>query len=207
MSRAVATTNKPVIASSQTKSPMIEQPVIETQRLRLRPLDASDAPAIQRAAGAREIADTMISLPHPYPDGEAERYMARQRAERQAGRSVTFAIDQLAQGALGGLVEVRDINHEHSNAELSFWLAIEAWGRGYMSEVIQTVVRYCFEDLCLNRLYAYHMLRNPASGRVLQKNGFKQEGILRQYVRKWEQFEDVALCAILRQEWQESSKD
>ena len=46
------------------------------------------------------------------------------------------------------------------------------------------------------------MLRYPASGRVLEKNGFKQEGLLRQRVRKWGKFEDVALMAILRQDWQ-----
>ena len=73
-----------------------------------------------------------------------------------------------------------------------------------MSEVVQAVVRYGFEGLGLNRLYAYHMLRNPVSGRVLEKNGFKQEGLLRQRVRKWGQFEDVALWAILRQEWQDA---
>jgi RimJ/RimL family protein N-acetyltransferase len=73
-----------------------------------------------------------------------------------------------------------------------------------MSEVVQPVVRYGFDVLGLNRLYAYHMLRNPVSGHVLEKNGFKQEGLLRQRVRKWGQFEDVALWAILRQEWQDT---
>ena len=48
------------------------------------------------------------------------------------------------------------------------------------------------------------MLRNPGSGRVLEKNGFRQEGLLRQRVRKWGQFEDVALCAILLQEWKDA---
>ena len=181
---------------------MIEQPVLDTPRLQLRPLELSDTSAIQKAAGAREIADTMISLLHPYPVGEAKRYIARQQAEREDGRSVTFTIDQKAEGWFGGLVEVRDIDREHSQGELSFWLVVEAWGQGYMSEVVQAVVRYGFEGLGLNRLYAYHMLRNPASGRVLEKNGFRQEGLLRQRVRKWEQFEDVALWAILRQEWQ-----
>ena len=45
------------------------------------------------------------------------------------------------------------------------------------------------------------MADNPASRAVLEKNGFKQEGVLRQRVRKWEQFEDVALWAALRQEF------
>jgi RimJ/RimL family protein N-acetyltransferase len=184
---------------------MIDQSVIETTRLRLRPLELSDASAIQKAAGVREIADTMISLPHPYPAGEAKRYIIRQQSEREAGRSVTFTIEQKAEGWFRGLVELRDIDREHSQAELSFWLAVDAWGQGYMSEVIHAVVRYGFASLGLNRLYAHQMWRNPACGRVLEKNGFKQEGLLRQRVRKWGQFEDVSLWAILRKDWQETA--
>lgn len=180
---------------------MIEQVVLNTPWLRLRSLNLSDALAIQKAASARKIADTMISLPHPYPAGEAQRYVARQLAEGKSGRSVTFTIEQKEEGSFCGLVELRDIDREHSQGELSFWLAVEAWGRGYMSNIVQTVVQYGFEACNLNRLYAYHMTRNPASGRVLEKNGFKQEGLLRQRVRKWGQFEDVALWAILRQDW------
>ena len=183
----------------------MNQFVLETPRLRLRPLEQSDASAIQKAAGAREIADTMISLPHPYPAGEAERYAIRQQSERESGRSVTFTIEQKAEGEFCGLIELRDIDREHWQAELSFWLAVDAWGHGYMSEVIHAVVRYGFASLGLNRLYAHHMLRNPACGRVLEKNGFKQEGLLRQRVRKWGQFEDVSLWAILRKDWQETA--
>ena len=183
---------------------MIEQLTLETPRLQLRPLELSDASDIQKAASAREIADTMISLPHPYPEGEAERYIARQQAEREAGRTFTFTINKKAEEWFCGLIEVRDIDREHSQGELSFWLAVETWEQGYMSEAVQVVVRYGFEYLGLNRLYAYNMLRNPASGRVLEKNGFKQEGLLRQRVRKWGQYEDVVLSAILQQEWRDA---
>jgi [ribosomal protein S5]-alanine N-acetyltransferase len=181
---------------------MIEQTILKTHLLRLRPLKPSDASAIQKAASARKIADTMISLPHPYPTGEAERYIARQQAEQKTGRSLTFTIELQAEGCFYGLVELRDIDREHSQGELSFWLTMETWGKGYMSEVVQEVVRFGFEDSGLNRLYAYTMTRNPASGRVLEKNGFKQEGLLRQRVKKWGLYEDVGLWAILRQEWQ-----
>ncbi len=183
---------------------MIEQPTLETPRLRLRPLERSDISAIQGAASKREVADTMISLPHPYPANEAERYYARQQAERESGQSVTFAIEHKAKGWFCGMVELRDIDREHSQGELSFWLAVEAWGQGYMSEVVQAILQFGLDNLGLNRLYAYHMLRNPASGRVLEKNGFKQEGLLRQRVRKCGQFEDVALWAVLQQEWQDN---
>lgn len=179
---------------------MYEKSIIKTQRLLLRPPKQSDSSAIQKAAGIREIADTMISLPHPYPDGEGERYIVRQIAEREAGHSVTFIIEQKTEGFCG-LIELREIDHVHSQGELSFWLKTEVWGRGYMSEAVRAMVRYGFEEINLNRLYAYHMLRNPATGRVLEKNGFKKEGLLRQRVRKWGKFEDVSIWAMLRHEW------
>jgi RimJ/RimL family protein N-acetyltransferase len=180
---------------------MMEQPVLETTRLRLRPVERSHTSEIQNAASVREVADTMISLPHPYPAGEAARYVARRQSERAAGRSAVFAIEDKVSGTFRGLIEVRDIDREHSQGELSFWLTVDAWGRRYMSDAVQAVVQYAFDSLGLNRLYAYHMVRNPASGRVLEKNGFQQEGLLRQRVKKWGQFEDVALWAILRHEW------
>lgn len=180
---------------------MLPQSTLETTRLILRPLSLVDAHSIQTLASNRAIADTMISIPHPYPDGEAERYIARQMAEFEAGNGVTFAIEQKFDSTFSGIIEIRDIDREHAQAELSFWLAVEAWGKGYMSEALEAVICFGFEALGLNRLYAYHMIRNPGSGRVLQGNGFVQEGVLRQRARKWNIFEDVALWAILQQDW------
>ncbi len=155
---------------------MLELSVIETQRLRLHPIAPSDASFIQESASAREISDTMISLTYPYPAGEAVRYIARQQAELLSGHSATYTIRKNETGFFCGLIELRDIDREHWQAELSFWLDVKVWGRGYMSEVVQAVVQYGFDTLGLNRLYAYHVLRNPASARVLVNNGFKQEG-------------------------------
>jgi [ribosomal protein S5]-alanine N-acetyltransferase len=176
--------------------------ILKTSRLTLRPLVQADAPLIQSAASDRKIAETMISIAHPYPDGEAARYIQRQIAEFAAGRSVVFIIERQSGQSFCGLIEIREIEREHSQAELSYWLAVEAWGQGYMSEVLEGIIRFGFEDLKLNRLYAYHMVKNPSSGKVLQKNGFVQEGVLRQRVRKWGVFEDVKMWAILRQDWQ-----
>ncbi|MEP0753326.1 GNAT family N-acetyltransferase [Trichocoleus sp. Lan] len=185
---------------------MIAQATIKTNRLVLRPLTFEDAPFIQTFASVRELADAMISIPHPYPNGEAERYISKQLAEFEAGHSVTFVIESKSERVFSGIIEVRDIEREHSQAELSFWLAVEAWGQGYMSEALKPVLHSGFEDLSLNRLYGYQMVRNPASGKVFQKNGFVQEGLLRQRVRKSGVFEDVALWAILHRDWQNSLK-
>lgn len=181
---------------------MLAQTRMETNRLILRSLTHADASSIQAIVSVREIADTMISIPHPYPDGEADQYISRQLAESKSGHSRTFVIECKSQQLLRGVIEIRDIEPEHSQAELSFWLAVEVWGRGYMSEALKPILRVGFADLGLNRLYAYHMQRNPGSGKVLQKNGFLREGILRQRVRKWGVFENTVLWAILREDWE-----
>eukprot|EP00961_Rhodomonas_salina_P294064 3934247-Rhodomonas_salina.2 len=176
---------------------------METERLLLRELRESDAPSIQRAASQREIADTMISIPHPYPEGEAERFIEREKAAKDAGHSVTFVIENKTDQSFCGLVSVREIDKEHSLAELSFWVEKGQWGNGFMTEAVQKVVAFVFDERGLNRLYAYHMLRNPSCGRLLQKCGFAQEGLLRQRVFKWGVPEDVCLCALLRQDWKQ----
>ena len=174
---------------------------ITTTRLRLTPLHDDHADAIQAAAADRDVADTMISIPHPYPEGEAARWIGQQQAERTGGRASAFGIETIANDEFCGVVAIRNIDREHEQAELSFWLARSAWSNGYMSEVVTATLRYGFETLDLNRLYAYHMVRNPASGRVLEKNGFTQEAVLRDRVKKWGVFEDVCLWAMLKRDW------
>ncbi len=100
-----------------------------------------------------------------------------------------------------GTVGLRDIDKQHSKAEMGCWIAVEEWGNGYAVEASSAVLRFGFEELQLNRIYAHHMVRNPASGHVLAKIGMKKEGLLRQPVRKWGVFEDVVLFAMLRQDW------
>ena len=182
-------------------------PRMETDRLALRPISPGDSAAIQSAASRRAVSDTMISIPHPYPHDEAQRFVSRQLAAWETGHAFVFVIETQIKKEFLGIIEIRDIERDHSQAELSFWLKPEAWGCGCMSEALQAIVCYAFESLDLNRLYAYHMVRNPGSGMVLRKNGFTREGVLRQRVRKWGVFEDVALCAILNENWQESENE
>jgi RimJ/RimL family protein N-acetyltransferase len=172
--------------------------VIRTERLILRPIGVEDLTVVQTAAGRREVADTMISIAHPFSTEDAERYVRSRVAAMQQERGAAFTLRTHAPTVFVGFAELRDIDREHSLAELSFWLAIESRGRGYMAEALDAVLRYAFEDLGLNRVYAYHMVRNPTSGRVLSRLGFQVEGLLRQRVRKWGLFEDVVLQALLR---------
>jgi ribosomal-protein-alanine N-acetyltransferase len=175
-------------------------PTLQTARLRLGAFDPEDAPELQRMAGAREIADTTVSIPHPYDLDHALAWIGNQRRESVRGRATNFAIRLLPGAALIGSAGLRDIDREHLQAELGFWIGREWWGKGYAREAAAEVLRFGFEDLGLNRIYAHHMARNPAAGQVLLHIGMQREGLLRERVRKWGVYEDVVVYAMLRED-------
>jgi RimJ/RimL family protein N-acetyltransferase len=173
-------------------------PTIQTERLVLGPFVDAEAPELQRLAGAREIADTTLVIPHPYKLTDADQFIALQREAAAEGHELIFAIHRRRDARLVGTIALREIDPDHLQAELGYWIGVPYWGQGYATEAARTVVNLGFERLGLNRIYAHHMARNPASGRVLERIGMRREGLLRQRVRKWGRFEDVVIYSRLR---------
>jgi RimJ/RimL family protein N-acetyltransferase len=180
---------------------MQELPTLTTKRLVLRPFAPDDAAAVQRLAGDRAVADTTLSIPHPYPDGAAERWIAG-HAERYAGREImVLAVALRDGGELAGCISLR-LHDEHGRAEMGYWMGVPYWNLGYCSEAARALVAYGFEQMGLHRIYAHHLTRNPASGRVMQKVGMTYEGTLRQHIRKGDRYDDVTSYGILDSEHQ-----
>lgn len=179
----------------------MEQPTLYTARLVLRPLRVEDAADVARLAGAREVADTTVTIPHPYSTESALNWIAGLSEQWAVRSNVVFALGLRAQAALIGAIGLSNVDSEHYQAELGYWIGLPWWGRGYASEAAGYTLAFGFETLGLNRIYAHHMVRNPVSGHILRKIGMRGEGVLRQRVRKWGKFEDVALLSILKSEW------
>jgi RimJ/RimL family protein N-acetyltransferase len=152
-------------------------------------------------ANDRAIADTTISVPHPYTLEYAQSWITCCNQEWEKNHSATFALELLTEKKLIGMNALRHIDREHAQAEIACWVGKDWWNQGFASEAGEAMIRFGFETLQLNRIYAYYMTRNPASGKVLTRIGMREEGILRQRVRKWGVFEDVAVLAILREDW------
>jgi [ribosomal protein S5]-alanine N-acetyltransferase len=174
---------------------------LQTARLTLRPLLPEDAGPLISLAGDRAIADTTISVPHPFTSEHARAWISQYGRAEPASLHRYFAVILRSEQALIGVVALRDIDREHSQAELSFWIGRPYWGRALATEAAAAVLAFAFGDLQLNRVTAYHMVRNAASRRVLTRLGFQGEGLLRQRVRKWGVFEDVLAYALLRTDY------
>jgi ribosomal-protein-alanine N-acetyltransferase len=179
---------------------MAHQPILETERLRLRPFTMADAPTVQLLAGAREVAATTINIPFPYADGMAESWITTHPDLWRQGRGVICAIDSVAEVRLIGATGLR-IDVGQRRAELGYWIGRHWWGRGYATEASRALVAWAFERLGLQRIFARHFASNPASGRVLEKIGMRREGVLRRHVIKWGRFEDIVLYGVLADEF------
>lgn len=177
-----------------------DPPTLATERLLLRPFTPADAPVVQSLAGAWEIADTTLNVPHPYPDGAAERWIANHGPDFMSGTGAVYAITERASGQLVGATGL-GIDPGDARAELGYWVGVPFWGRGFATEAARALLAFGFGALELNRVQARHFTRNPASGRVMQKLGMVHEGTHRQATRKWDRFEDLAVYAILAEEW------
>ncbi|MCB0368851.1 MAG: GNAT family N-acetyltransferase, partial [Bdellovibrionales bacterium] len=68
-------------------------PILETERLILRPFTLADAKDVQQMAGSQKIAETTVVIPHPYLDGVAEDWISKHQDWFRSGDSVDFAIE------------------------------------------------------------------------------------------------------------------
>lgn len=182
---------------------MAPLPTLTTDRLLLRPFRMSDAPDVRQLAGSYDVAKGTLTLPHPYPAEEAERWIASLQRDDEAGPPVNFAIIWPVEDRLIGSIGL-DIAAEHRLGRMSYWLGQPYWNRGFCTEAVKAVLDYGFRQLQLHRIYAAHFLNNPASGRVLQKAGMIYEGRLREYYLRFGQHVDVELYGLLRREFDRS---
>ena len=181
-------------------------PTLTTERLLLRPFAESDAAAVERLAGARDVADTTLHIPHPYPAGGGAWWIGTHASAWEGGAGLTLAVvTRAAPDELLGAMGIA-IVREHARGELGYWIGAHAWGRGYATEAARVMTAFAFETLGLHRVQARHFTRNPASGRVMQKLGMRLEGVHRDAYLRWDRFEDVAVYGILATEWADGAR-
>ncbi len=161
----------------------------------------SDKAALLKHLDSKEIYNTTLNIPSPYLVADAD-FWIRKRIEhtRKQGKEVTFAIrddDAGLIGVIGADGYEFGLNHR---AEFGYWLARPYWGKGIMTDAVKAYVHYAFTELELLRLTAHVFAFNPASARVLEKNGFKLEGHLRKHFCKDGNLIDAHLYGLLKED-------
>jgi ribosomal-protein-alanine N-acetyltransferase len=130
------------------------------------------------------------------------RRLVRYRRDRRQGTGEAYLVVRSADGALVGGVTLSNVRRGVTqSASVGYWIGLPYVRQGYASEALATVLAHGFETMGLHRVEAACMPRNLASVGVLEKAGFRREGLARRYLRIDGRWEDHILLAILADEF------
>jgi len=144
---------------------------LETKRLWLRWPRAADAAAIQRYSSRWEVAKMTARIPHPYPPGEAERFIFTAREANALGRDLILVITPI-RGKRDPLGMISLESRREGRLTLGYALAPEVWGKGLATEAACAAIDAGFTLTNALEMLATAHVENPASRRVLEKCGF-----------------------------------
>jgi RimJ/RimL family protein N-acetyltransferase len=148
---------------------------LETRRLWLRWPRVADAKAIERYSSRWEVARMTARIPHPYPPGEAERFIFTARESNALGRDLILVITPI-RGKREPIGMISLESRLQGRLTLGYALAPEVWGKGFATEAAQAAIETGFTLTGAIELLATAHIENPASRRVLEKCGFVHSG-------------------------------
>jgi RimJ/RimL family protein N-acetyltransferase len=150
--------------------------VIHTQRLLLRPLEASDADRVYALFNNWNVVRRLSSPPWPYTLEDARGFASRQGKNAHGLTETTFAI--IREGLLIGGIDARFYPSEPQRGGpiLGYWLGEDYWGQGYMTEAACGFLAHVFDAGVGDVICSGAFADNAASLRVQEKLGFVREG-------------------------------
>lgn len=158
----------------------------------IRPWKETDIDNLVKYANNYNIAKNMTdAFPHPYTRQDGERFIT---AAIQTQPAILFAIDVNGQ-AVGSIGFFPQSDIHAKNAEMGYWLAQEYRGQGIMTQAVNKLVEYAFDNFDITRIFARPFGTNTASQRVLEKSGFTLEACFKKALFKHGEFIDEMIYA------------
>lgn len=128
--------------------------------------------------------------------------LKRGREEARAGTDYSFFIFSRSEDRLVGGITLSNVRRRAAQfVNLGYWMGYAFAGQGYMTEAVGLVVPYCFETLGLHRIHAAFLPDNRASRRVLEKNGFREEGYAEHYLQIDGKWADHVMFGLTRERY------
>lgn len=149
--------------------------------IRLRGFSDPDQVRLAELCNNKKIWDNVRDyLPSPYTEQDAIDFI---RLCQQEAPTTTFAIEY--KGELAGCIGlVKQTDVYRLSAELGYWIGEPYWGMGIATQAVELITSYGFDQLGLVRIYSGVFDFNLSSQRVLEKSGFKLEGIFEKSIIK-----------------------
>ena len=147
-------------------------PVLTTQRLRLRKIEISDVDDVFEYAKDPEVSEFLLWYPHEKRE-YTKSYICYLERLYKKGKFYDFGIE--FEGKMIGTVGFTKIYKRENSAEIGYVLNRSFWGKGIGIEAVQEILRFGFEILKLDKIYAVIMSENKRSESLLLKRNFAHE--------------------------------
>jgi RimJ/RimL family protein N-acetyltransferase len=175
-------------------------PQLESERLRLRAYRAQDLDALYALYSDPRVM-RYWSFPPWHELAQARAYLDRVQSENASGAVLAWALADRASDAFIGTATLHSLQREQARAELGYSLHPDWQGRGLAAEALHRVIAHAFGSMQLRRLEADVDPRNLASCRLLERLGFRREGLLRARWRVAGEDCDSAFYGLLAREY------
>ncbi|WP_422124451.1 GNAT family N-acetyltransferase [Planococcus sp. X10-3] len=173
---------------------------IETERLILREVTDEDADSLLAYLSDEEVTKHMGLAPFTSKEDALDE-IAWYESIFEKGTGMRWGITIKGEDRIIGSCGFLNLSNKHHRSEIGFELSREHWGKGIAGESLQAVIAYGFSQLELNRIEALIEPANSPSQKLVEANGFVQEGLLRSYEYTRGKFDDLYMYSLLKREF------
>lgn len=167
---------------------------LEGETVELRTIEEEDVDFLQRTINDTRVRSTLAPVS---PMNRAHEREWVESLDETESVNLLICVDSAPVGS----VDLKPPNEVWGVAEVGVMVSPDHWNEGYATEAIDLLCGYAFEERRLNKIYATIYAVNPAAGRVLEKVGFQEEGLLRQEGFLDGEHIDLHRYGLLADEW------
>lgn len=174
---------------------------IETERLILRQFTLEDAAHMYKNWASHEIVTKHLSWPTHTSVQVSEKVISNWIQTYEKMEYYEWGIEFKVIGEVIGSICLCNVDSVNDNAEVGYCIGDAFWNQGMMTEAVQAILKFGFEEIGLARIFGRHAVDNAVSGCVLKKCGFIEEGIQRKSLKNGKGIlKDCKCYAILKNE-------
>jgi len=195
-------------ASDTSEDSPIPQPIFTTSRLFIRHMHPQDQPSMTRSTNSKAVSKYMsLAFPDPPTIDSTNSWIALNVA-RPIQTDFVICEASAPGDVIGGIGLKLGADVMSHTAEVGFWVGEKHWGKGYVTEALEGMTRYCFESWegkdgqRLTRLWGGVFGGNVGSMRCFEKCGYAKEGVMNGHAEKRGVVYDMHIYGLVKADWE-----
>ena len=174
---------------------------IETERLILRKFKMDDAENMYKNWAGDDDVTKYLTWPTHKNIDVSKHVIGMWEKEYESPSNYQWCIELKSIREAIGSIGAVNIKEKINAVEIGYCIGKKFWGQGITSEALGALVKFFFEEVKVNRVESRHDLKNPASGKVMQKCGLVKEGTRRQSDINNTGICDEVLYGLVKEDW------